>query len=52
MVLNAKPDARAQTAEAMRRLADWAAGPEARRAAAPVRRRAAVILADDLGAMV
>ena len=54
MVLNTKAenDARARTAEAMRSLADWAAGPEARRAAAPVRRRAAVILADDLGAMV
>jgi 2-methylcitrate dehydratase PrpD len=43
---------RAQSAEAMRILAAWAASPAARDLPADVRRRAAVILMDDLGAMV
>lgn len=46
------PEARAQTAEGMRALARWAASPEARRLPDAVRRRAALILLDDLGAMV
>ncbi len=43
---------RARAAAAMRALASWAAGPEARRAPQAVQDRAAIILMDDLGAMV
>ncbi len=43
---------RVRAAAAMRALADWAASPAARVLPAAVRRRAAIILMDDLGAMV
>ncbi|MDR3529530.1 MAG: MmgE/PrpD family protein [Rhodopila sp.] len=45
-------DLRARTADGMRALAHWAASPDARRLPATVRRRAALILLDDLGAIV
>lgn len=45
-------DLRARTGEGMRRLAEWAASAETRALPDAVRRRAALILLDDLGAMV
>jgi 2-methylcitrate dehydratase PrpD len=47
-----RDDARAHSGTAMRRLATWAASPAARHLPEDVRRRAAVILMDDLGAMI
>lgn len=44
--------ARARTADGMQALARWAASPEARRLPDAVRRRAALILLDDIGAIV
>jgi 2-methylcitrate dehydratase PrpD len=45
------PTSRQATAEGMRRLAAWAADAPAREPPEAVRRRAALILADDIGAM-
>jgi 2-methylcitrate dehydratase PrpD len=51
--MTAQSDAlRREVADGMRRLAEWAAAAETRRPPNDVRRRAAVVLADDIGAMV